>query len=80
MVCSGCKAPGTGKQRTYQARNARSGLMVTRTAVDPPLDWGIRFVGREKLHFCGQCRSDLALGKKRLQGTVVLGHAEKEAG
>lgn len=71
MNCSGCGAEGQGAMRQYLG-NPRNGKRPVKHFNDHPDGWGIRFVGKVRLDFCGKCRSGLAEGTLRLVGTTVV--------
>ncbi len=73
MNCSGCGVEGQGAMRQYLANpDRRTGVRPIRHFNDHPPDWSLRFVGKERLDFCFDCRAGLASGKLRLVGNTVV--------
>lgn len=70
--CHGCGASGEMQIVRRKLRN-KQGRYVDKVYHQPSEGWGVRsFGGGRVVTFCPECRSDLAEGRLRLDGTKVV--------
>lgn len=72
IVCSGCGAKGIGLLRQYLGNQDQHGKRHVRHFINHPPEWGLRFVDRDRLDFCPDCRVGLGSGRLQLVGTTVV--------